>query len=327
MRRTSLLWITTLIVVAVGSVAGTALYIKAFSKERLMVSTTTSLFDTGLLDIIETQFESRYPVDLCFISVGTGLAITHAQRGDADLILVHSPTQENQFLTQGYGLCRKIIAYNYFAIIGPKEDPAKIDGLTNTTQALTNILQAGRQNQHATWISRGDDSGTHTKEKQLWTNAGYNPETIRNEQWYQETGAGMGGTLKTANQFQAYTFTDMGTYLAYYKEGIITLKSHITQAEKLLNVYSAIATNPAKRPNVNFDAAINFTKFLISSEGQQIIADYGKNQYQQPLFNPAVTLLKQNTNPTTAQWIKNYAFFNGYECPPQYWNDHPELYE
>ena len=130
-RRINLLWITTLIAVAVGSVAGTALYIKAFSKQRLMVSTTTSLFDTGLLDLIETQFESKYPIDLCFISVGTGLAITHAKRGDADLILVHSPTQENQFLTEGYGFCRKIIAYNYFAIIGPNEDPAKINGLTN----------------------------------------------------------------------------------------------------------------------------------------------------------------------------------------------------
>lgn len=320
------MWITALIVVAVGSVAGTAFYIKAYSKERLMVSTTTSLFDTGLLDTIEIQFESKYPIDLNFISVGTGLAITHAERGDADLILVHSPTQENQFLTQGYGLCRKIIAYNYFAIIGPNEDPAKINGLTDVNEALTKILEAGR-NQHAKWISRGDDSGTHTKEKQLWTNAGYNPETIRNEPWYQETGAGMGATLKTANQFQAYTLTDMGTYLAYANAGIINLKPHITQAKQLLNVYSAIATNKTLHPNTNFNAAITFIKYLISDEGQQIIAEYGKNQYQQPLFNPAVTLLKQNTDPTTAQWIRDYAYFEGYECPPQYWDDHPELYE
>ena len=326
MRRTNLLWITALIVVAVGSVAGTALYIKAFSKERLMVSTTTSLFDTGLLDTIETQFESQYPIDLCFISVGTGLAITHAKRGDADLILVHSPTQEHQFLTEGYGLCRKIIAYNYFAIIGPNEDPARIAGLTNTTQALSKIVETGR-NQQATWISRGDDSGTHTKEKELWAEAGYNPEAIRNEPWYQETGAGMGGTLKTANQFQAYTLTDMGTYLAYYTQGIITLKPHITQAQQLLNVYSAIVTNPTRHKNVNFDTAITFIKFLVSPEGQQIIANYGKETYGQSLFNPAVQLLKQNTDPTVAEWIKNYAFFQGYECPPQYWNDHPELYQ
>lgn len=312
--------------VAVGSVAGTAFYIKAFSKERLMASTTTSLFDTGLLDIIEAQFEEKYPIDLCFIPVGTGLAITHAKRGDADLILVHSPTRETQFLTEGYGVCRKIITYNYFTIIGPNQDPASITGLTDVNEALTKILQAGRSGE-ATWISRGDDSGTHTKEKQLWTEAGYNYNAIRNDDWYQETGAGMGATLKTANQFQAYTLADIGTYLAYYKQGIITLKPHITQAEQLLNVYSAIATNPAKHPNVNFQAAILFIKYLTSPEAQQTIADYGKTQYGQSLFNPAVTLLKENTDPTTAQWIRDYAFIQGYECPPQYRDNHPELYE
>jgi tungstate transport system substrate-binding protein len=326
MRRTNLLWIIALIVVAVSSVAGTALYIKAFSKERLMVSTTTSLFDTGLLDTIEIQFESKYPIDVCFISVGTGLAVTHAQRGDADLILVHSPNQENQFLTQGYGLCRKIVAYNYFAIIRPNEDPAKINGLTDTSQALSKIVEAGR-NQQATWISRGDDSGTHTKEKQLWAEADYNWTQMRNEDWYQETGAGMGATLKTANQLQAYTLTDMGTYLAYYKEGIVKLRPHVTQGEQLLNVYSAIATSKTLHPNVNFDGAITFIKYLVSAEGQQIIADYGKSEYGQSLFHPAVTLLKENTDPTTTQWIKDYAYFDGYECPPQYWDDHPELYQ
>ncbi len=326
MKKTNLLWIIALIIVGVGSVAGTAVYIQAFSKERLMVSTTTSLFDTGLLDAIEDEFESKYPIDLNFISVGTGLAITHAQRGDADLILVHSPTQEHQFLIKGYGLCRKVIAYNYFAIVGPEEDPAEINGLVDTSQALSKILDAGR-NQQASWISRGDDSGTHTKEKQLWTKLGYNPETILYEDWYEEASAGMGGTLKYASQRQAYTLTDMGTYLAYQQEGIINLKPHVTQGEQLLNVYSAIATNKTLHPNVNFDTAIIFIKYLISPEGQQIIADYGKDQYGQSLFNPAVQLLKQNIDPTTVQWIRNYAFFDGYECPPQYRDDHPELYQ
>ena len=325
-RRTNLLWITAVVIVAVGSVAGTTVYIKAFSKERLMVSTTTSLFDTGLLDTIEDEFESRCPIDLSFISVGTGLAITHARRGDADLILVHSPTQEHEFLTEGYGLCRKIIAYNYFAIVGPEEDSAEIHGLSDASQALSRIVEAGR-NQQATWISRGDDSGTHTKERQLWTKAGYDWTLIRDEAWYQEASAGMGGTLKTANQFHAYTLTDMGTYLAYHKEGIITLKPHVTQGEQLLNVYSAIATNRTLHPNANFDTAITFIKYLISPEGQQIIADYGKDQYGQSLFNPAVQLLTQNTDPLTAQWIEDYAFFDGYECQPQYRDDYPELYK
>jgi tungstate transport system substrate-binding protein len=324
-QKTHVLWIAALVVVALTSVVGTAAYIRASTKERLMVSTTTSLFDTGLLDTIETAFESKHPIDLNFISVGTGLAITHAQRGDADLILVHSPTQEREFLTGGYGVCRKIIAYNYFAIVGPAEDPAEINGLTDTDQALSKIVESGR-NQHAMWISRGDDSGTHTKEKQLWTHASYDPAAIRDEEWYQEASSGMGGTLKTANQFHAYTLADMGTYLAYYNQSIITLEPHVTQGEQLLNVYSAIATNKTLHASVSFDAAITFIKYLASTEGQQIVADYGTDQYGQPLFNPAVQLLKHDTDPATAEWIEDYAYFDGYECPPQYWNDHPELY-
>ena len=324
MQRNIVIWIITLTLVAVISVAGTTLYIGATSKRRLMVSTTTSLFDTELLDTIEDQFEAKYPIDVYFISVGTGLAITHAQRGDADMILVHAPSQELTFLEGGHGACRKIVAYNFFAMVGPEIDPANIKDLS-PIQALSNIVDTGR-NKGANWISRGDDSGTHTKEKQLWTTAGFNWTLLREEDWYVEAGAGMGKTLQVADNLDAYTLADMGTYLKYYKDGIISLKTLVAQGEELLNVYSAIAGNQTRQPHINLDDAITFIKFLISDEGQETIASFGKDLYDQSLFYPAVDLLRQNTDPTTAQWIKNYAFFDGHECPPEYWDDHPELY-
>lgn len=323
MQRNIITWIIALILVAVVSVAVTTFYSGATSKKKLVISTTTSLYDTKLLETIEDQFETKYPIDLYFISVGTGLAITHAQKGDADMILVHAPSKEMAFLESGYGTCRKIVAYNFFAIVGPEADPANIKDLS-PTQTLSNIVNAGR-NKGAKWISRGDDSGTHIKEKELWTAAGFNWALLRNEEWYVEAGGGgMGKTLQVADNLDAYTLTDMGTYLKYHKEGIISLKTLVTQGEELLNVYSAIAGNPTKHPHINLNGSITFIKFLISEEGQEIIANFGKDVYGQSLFYPAVNLLKQNT--TIVQWIRNYAFFDGYECPPEYWDNHPELY-
>ncbi|MDH5390487.1 MAG: substrate-binding domain-containing protein [Candidatus Bathyarchaeota archaeon] len=324
MQRNIVIWIISLVLVAVVSVAGTTLFIGDAAKKKLVISTTTSLYDTELLDTIEDQFEAKYPIDVYFISVGTGLAITHAQRGDADMILVHAPSKELTFLESGYGTCRKIVAYNFFAIVGPEADPANIKDLS-PTQALSNIVNAGR-NKGAKWVSRGDDSGTHIKEKGLWTVARVDWSTLRDESWYVEAGAGMGKTLQVADNLDAYTLADIGTYLKYHKDGIISLKTLVTQGEELLNVYSAIAGNRTKHSHINFDEAITFIEFLISEEGQEIIANFGKDVYGQSLFYPAVNLLKQNTDPTIAQWIRNYAFFDGYECPPEYWDNHPELY-
>ena len=325
MQRNIVIWIISLVLVAVVSVAGTTLFIGDAPKKKLVISTTTSLYDTELLDTIEDQFETKYPnIDLYFISVGTGLAMTHAQRGDADMILVHAPSKELTFMEGGYGTCRKIVAYNFFAIVGPETDPANIKDLP-PIQALSNIVNAGRD-EEAKWISRGDDSGTHTKEKQLWTIAGFNWTLLREEDWYEEAGTGMGKTLQVADNLDAYTLADIGTYLKYHKDEIITLKTLVTQGEELVNVYSAIAGNPTKHSHINFDDAITFIEFLISEEGQEIIANFSKNLYGQSLFYPAVNLLKQNTDPTIAQWIRNYAFFDGYECPPEYWDNHPELY-
>lgn len=324
MEKTEAL-IAALILAAVISVAGTVIYMKATTKERLKISTTTSLYDTGLLETIRKQYQTKHPTDIQIISRGTGLALKLAQDGDADMILVHAPSKELPFLTQGYGVCRKIIAYNFFAIVGPETDPAEIRELT-TLEALTKIVETGRNGQ-ALWISRGDESGTHIKEKELWSAAGFTWENLRTERsWYIEANKGMGGTLILAGERSAYTLTDMGTYLSHSASTLITLDLLISQGDELLNVYSAIAVNQTRHPQTNFDDAIDFIKFLASDEGQQLISDYGKDKYGQPLFYPAVKLLQENNDPI-ANSIRQYAFFNDTECPAEYRDGHLELYD
>ena len=324
-------WASIVIVAIIISILATAYYTGAFANRRskLVIATTTSLFDTGLLDEIEDRFEAKYAIDLYFISAGTGLAIEHAKRGDADMLLVHDPLAEFAFLADGYGLCRKIIAYNFFVIVGPKDDSVGIKGLP-PLEALTKIVDAGRKGE-AKWVSRGDNSGTHSKEKSLWVVAGFDSNVLREEGWYMEAGTGMGGTLEIANNYLAYTLADLGTYLAYYdyglpKAGKISLAVLVDQGQELLNVYSAIAVNPSIHEGLNFDDAITFIKFLISDEGQKAIGEYGKEEYNQSLFFPAVELLKENTNQTLASWIKDYAYIDGEECPLEYRYGHSELY-
>lgn len=326
MNKTIFTWITITIIAVTTSIAGTTYYftITMQGRRRLVVSTTTSLYDTGLLDAIEEKFEEKNPIDLYFISVGTGLAIKHAKRGDADVVLVHAPSTEYTFLKEGYGVCRKIIAYNFFLIAGPEEDPAKIRNL-NVKQALTRIVEAGR-NGSIVWVSRGDDSGTHVKEKTLWASIGFNWTVLREEGWFIESGSGMGKTLLMANERNAYTLADVGTYLKYRNEGHITLEALVSEGKELINVYSVIAVNPEKVSTVNFQDAITFIQFLTSQECQTLIGEYMKDVYKQSLFNPAVEILKQENSPITT-WIREYAFFNGTECPSDYRNGHPELYK
>ena len=293
-------------------------------KRSLVVSTTTSLYDTGILDEIEDAFEAENPINLSFISAGTGLAITHAQRGDADMILVHAPSRERDFLEDGYGVCRKIVAYNFFSIIGPTSDPAGIMDLP-PTEALKALVEGGRAGE-AVWVSRGDDSGTHSKEKKMWTEAGFNVVTLREESWFREAGTGMGGTLRLAEEFGAYTLTDIGTYLKYPKEELVTLEVMVGTGEELINVYSAIAVNPESNADTNFDDAVTFIEYLISEEGQSIFAQYGIDTYGTALFNPAVKLLETDSDPVTASWIDAAAYFDGSECPEAYRAGHAELY-
>ena len=323
-------WQKILIVAVIATtvvIAGTLIYFEFFARRRLRISTTTSLYDTGLLDEIKNQYQATHSVDLNIISAGTGIALQQASSGDADIVLVHSPSQEKTFLTNGYGVCRKIIAYNYFTIVGPGTDPAGITG-KNATEALKSILAYGRNqaSQTAIWVSRGDNSGTFSKEQSLWTSASYNQTVISTESWYWTTGSGMADTLNVADQKSAYTLSDLGTYLKLSKDGTISLESIISGGKSLLNVYSVMAVNPEKVSNVSFNDAIDFIKWLVSDTGQQVISNYGKADYGQSLFYGAVHPLKDNTPQPDVSWIQSYAFINGTECPTQYRDDHPELY-
>jgi len=327
-------WTKLLIIAAAATVlviAGSYAYFQSIIRTRLLISTTTSLWETGLLNATKQAFEAKYSINLAFIAVGTGQAIQQAQGGSVDALLVHSPSQEAQFLTGEDGVCRKIIAYNFFTIVGPASDPAQINGSSVTT-ALQKIVDYGRN--HTTsriWVSRGDGSGTHTKEKSLWAKANFNYTQISAEHWYASAGQGMSQTLNMANEFEAYTLSDTGTYWKLSKDGTVSLVAFITETKDLLNVYSVMGVNQTKHPSVNFTNAITFIRYLISDEGQQLIDNYGKDTYGQSLFHSTVQLLKQNSTLQIAQWIKDYAFIKegneSYECPPQYRDSrYPDLY-
>ncbi len=309
-------------------IAGTIVYLTNVAPRRLRISTTTSLYDTGLLDEISRRYEAKSKVQLNFLPAGTGIALQQAQAGDADVVLVHAPSQEQTFLANGYGVCRKIIAYNYFTIIGPVSDPARING-KNATDALKSVVNWGRSQAVGTivWVSRGDNSGTFTKEVSLWTAAGYNQTQISSESWYATTGAGMANTLNVANQKAAYALSDLGTFLAVSAgNSAFTLQSLVGGGKSLLNVYSVMAVNPAKVSNVSFNDAIDFIKWLVSDMGQQVIGNYGSGNYSQRLFYGAVQPLTEGLPQPDVSWIQSYAFFNGTECPVQYRDDHLELY-
>ena len=323
------MWQKIIIIAALATVilvAGTIIYFQHFTRRRLMISTTTSLDDTGLLAEIKTAYEATHTVNLNFIPVGTGIAIQHAQNGDVDLTLVHSPSNERTLLEGGDGVCRKIIAYNFFTIVGDPSDPAGIQSL-NTTASLKKIVEFGGNYSGRLWVTRGDNSGTHQKEQSLWKAAGFNYTTISAKPWYVNASHGMGDTLIMTQEFSAYTLSDTGTYLKYSKDGRIHLVAFIAQEKALLNVYSAIAVNQTKHNSVDFDDAIDFIKYLVSNEGQQLIQNFGSGNYTQNLFYGAVQPLKQNSTAQIVQWIKDYAFLNGTECPQQYRDGHPELYD
>jgi tungstate transport system substrate-binding protein len=314
-------------------ISGTWVYLEYFATRRFIISTTTSVYDTGLLDALKQDFAKKYPVDISIISAGTGLAIQHAEKGDADLVLVHSPSLEKTFLTEGVGICRKIVAYNFFVIIGPTTDPAKING-TSPIEALKKIVDYGRNQTGYIWVSRGDGSGTHTAEKILWGKAGYNYTVgVSKESWYVSRGGGMGDTLMMAEEYQGYTLTDTGTYISYLTKGRISLVPLITQGTKdMLNVYSVFAVVPSLASEnqthlqINFRDAMAFIRYLVSDEGQRMIENYRAPGYDQPLFFGAVQLLKQDPASEIAQWIKDYAFFNGTECPIAYRYNQNGLY-
>jgi len=249
-------------------------------KQRLKVATTTSLYDTGLWSYLEPMFEEKYNIEVDVLYAGTGIALEYGQRGDVDVITVHSKAREEQFVADGHGVARVPFAYNYFLIVGPASDPAGIKGMS-PEEAFTTLFE----NEEGVFISRGDDSGTHGKEKAIWAAAGYDYETVREAgAWYIEAGRGMGATLLMASEQEAYTLTDMGTYLSF--KGEISLEPIVDQGAILLNVYSAIAVNPDKSSKINGEMAQKLVEFLTSPEIQKLIGDYGVAEYGLQLFVP-----------------------------------------
>ncbi len=258
---------------------------------RLRVATTTSLYDTGLWGYLEPLFEEKYDIELDIMYAGTGKALELGRRGDVDIITVHAKDREEQFIADGYGVRRVPFAYNYFLIVGPESDPAGIKGLS-PEEAFRKLMANGGES----FVSRGDDSGTHSKEKAIWAAAGYDYEAVRNAgTWYVEAGIGMGPTLMMASEKQAYTLTDMGTYLSYkfrlelellVDEAKLELVPIVDKGDILLNVYSALAINPNNVPNTQIEMANNLINFLISPEIQQLIGNYGVDTYGIQLFIP-----------------------------------------
>jgi len=258
----------------------------AGEKTKLLVATTTSLYDTGLLNYLEPKFESLYNVDLQITSQGTGKAIEIAKKGDADVLLVHSPSQELTFVKDGFGMNRRSFASNYFMIVGPANDPAGIANMT-PENAFTTLLVKGTNNTAGVvFVSRGDASGTHTAEQKIWSNAKYNYTTnvSKSGNWYVEAGKGMGETLQMASEKGAYTFTDEGTYLSYKNN--LKLVPLITKGSSLLNIYSVMTVFNDKQPVEKITMANNFVNFLISSQTQADIGNFGVDKYGKALFTP-----------------------------------------
>ena len=247
--------------------------------QRLRVATTTSLYDTGLWGYLEPMFEEEYNVEVDVMYAGTGKAIEYGQRGDVDVITVHSKSRELAFVADGYGIERIPFAYNYFLIVGPESDPAGIKGML-PEEAFEKLMSTGS----GSFVSRGDDSGTHGKEKAIWAEAGYEYAEVQSAgDWYIEAGTGMGPTLTMASEKQAYTLTDMGTYLAY--KGKVDLVPIVDKGSILLNVYSVLVVNPDKVAVKNVEMAQKLADFLVSPKIQDIIDNYGLKQYGMHLFN------------------------------------------
>jgi len=242
---------------------------------NVILSTTTSTQDSGLLDLLVPLFEKQSGYSVKTVSVGTGQALALAAKGDADVALVHAPSLEKKYVAGGQLQNRRLVMYNDFVIIGPKDDPAKIRTVKSTLAALKAIEQA-----KAAFVSRGDNSGTHTLEKSLWKEAGIQP----NGPWYIESGQGMGATLNIANERNAYAITDRGTYLALGKR--VTLPIFVEGDRALLNIYSVMEVNPANGPRVNAAGGKAFADFMVSPQAQNLIKNFGIEKFGQPLFVP-----------------------------------------
>jgi len=239
----------------------------AVAGETLTLTTTTSTYDTGLLDAIHADFEKLYGVSVDAVAQGTGAALQSARDGDADVVMVHARGLEDEFMRNGYGVNRRDLMFNDFVIVGPESDPAGIQGMGSATEALTTIAD-----REASFVSRGDNSGTHTKERNLWEAAGTEP----GGDWYQETGSGMGEALNIATQQGAYTLSDRGTFISQRSEIdlVVLVQGPIENGPEILaNPYGVMAVNPGVHDNVNYDLAMAYIGWITSPSTQDAISE------------------------------------------------------
>ncbi len=265
--------------------AGTTAFPVVTAKERFKIATTTSLYDTGLWYYLEPMFEKKYNVEMDIVYAGTGIALEYGRRGDVHAVVVHDRAAEDKFIADGYGINRRYFAYNFFIIAGPSSDPASIKDML-PEDAFQKLAEEGKKNpEKVKFVSRGDNSGTHSKEKLIWSKAGFKYEDIQKSgPWYIEAGKGMGTCLLMANEQGAYILADISTFLAY--KGKLNLVTLVEKGEIFLNVYAAMAINPDKISTAKIKVANNFTNWLISDEIQKIIGTYGVAEYGRPLFYP-----------------------------------------
>ena len=296
-------WISGCTTTKTTPAAPTAAATQAGEPVKLVIATTTSLYDTGLLDYLKPKFEAQNNAKLLITSQGSGKAIELAKNGDADILLVHSPAQELAFMNGGYGLNRRSFASNSFVIVGPKNDPAGITGMTPEAGLTTLYLKGTNKTAYVYFVSRGDSSGTHTAEQNVWKSAKYNytQDIAKSGTWYLSAGKGMGETLQMASEKGAYALTDEGTYLAYRNN--LTVVPVISKGASLLNIYSVMTVYNNKQPAEKIRMANNFINFLLSPQTQADIGNYGVDKYGKSLFMP----MSVSVPTATAGWVGDYS--------------------
>ncbi|MBI2883390.1 MAG: substrate-binding domain-containing protein [Candidatus Methylomirabilis oxyfera] len=245
------------------------------ASQNVILATTTSTQDSGLLDVLVPLFEKRTGYAVKTISIGTGQALALGGRGEADVVLVHAPEAEKRYVAEGTLVNRRLVMHNDFVVVGPKEDPAQIGSRKKASDALRRIAET-----KAAFVSRGDNSGTHQLEQRLWKEGELNPSG----DWYLQSGQGMGQTLAIASEKRAYTLTDRGTYLALKRR--LTLNILVERDKSLLNIYSVMEVSPARFPKVNAAGGKAFADFMVSPAAQEMIKSFGIEKFGEPLFYP-----------------------------------------
>lgn len=271
LRRLFMFPIVATVVVLTGLTAPTGA-----APTSIILATTTSTQDSGLLDVLIPLFEKESGYMIKTIAVGSGQAMAMGKKGEADVLLVHSPDDEKKFMAEGFGVNRRLVMHNDFIIVGPANDPAGVRSAKSSADTFRRIAQTG-----ALFLSRGDNSGTHAKEKKLWKATGIKPD---GRKWYQQTGLGMGETLNVAAEKKGYTLADRGTYLALQKR--LGLEILAQGDPLLLNIYHMIEVNPAKWPKVNAAGGRAFADFMVAKKTQGIIGTFGVEKFGAPLFFP-----------------------------------------